>query len=94
MRSLDPRRYIVRFQVDSRDCSIDCLLIIAIAVLALCFAILRSPFGFLVVLVAGVLPGYVIGRLRGGSGIIAGALSESACAAVLFIIFDLAKKAW
>ncbi len=60
-------------------------LIIVIAVFAACLAMLRSPFGFLVLLVCGALPGYVIGRIRGGSGIIAGALSESACVAVLSI---------
>jgi hypothetical protein len=60
-------------------------LIIVIAVFAACLAMLRSPVGFLVLLVWGALPGYVIGRIRGGSGIIAGALSESACTAALFI---------
>jgi hypothetical protein len=60
-------------------------LIIAIAVIAVCLALLPSPFGFLLFLVCGALPGYVIGRIRGGSGIIAGALSESACATAVFI---------
>ena len=59
--------------------------IVVIAILAVCCAVLRSPFAFVVVLVGGALPGYVIGRVRGGAGIIAGALSESACAALLFI---------
>ncbi len=58
---------------------------------------LRSPFGFLVALVGGVLPGYVIGRIRGGSGIIAGALSESACTTALFIAlisYDMYRVPW
>jgi hypothetical protein len=60
-------------------------LIIVIAVFAACLAMLRSPVGFLVLLVWGALPGYVIGRIRGGSGIFGGALSESACTALLFL---------
>ncbi len=53
-------------------------LIVLIALCGLFFAALRTPFGFLAVYALAALPGFLIGRARGGSGIVAGALSESA----------------
>ncbi len=74
-------------------------LIIVIAVFAACFALLRSPFGLNVVyggavpfgLYFCVLPGFLIGRARGGSGIIGGAFSEAVAAAMLVIVLSSPK---
>ncbi len=60
-------------------------LIIVVAVFAVCFALLRSPIGLLVAYLLLFLPGFLISRAHGGSGILAGALSESAFSAVLSI---------
>jgi hypothetical protein len=67
-------------------------LIVLIAICGVCFAPLRTPFGFVVVcvgviFVVAALPGFFIGRALGGSGIIAGALSEAA-------VFVLVMVAW
>ncbi len=67
------------------------LLIVLIAVCGVSFALLRTPFGFIVVYVGAALPGFLIGRARGGSGIIAGAISESAVLGLLtvgLIVYD------
>ena len=58
-------------------------LIVLIAICGVCFALLRTPFGFVVVCVGFVLPGFLIGRARRSAGIIAGALSASIIAALL-----------
>jgi hypothetical protein len=52
-------------------------LIVVIAICGVSFALLRTPALPVVVAIAMVLPGFLIGRARGGSGIIAGALSMS-----------------
>jgi hypothetical protein len=47
-----------------------------IALCAVCFALLRMPAGvFLVIMVGPVLPGFIIGRVKGGMGILGGMLS-------------------
>ena len=43
----------------------------------LLFALLRTPFGFLVVAFGFVVPGFLIERARGGDGVIGGAISAS-----------------
>ena len=68
-------------------------LLIIIAICGVSFALLRTPFGFLVVLVAMVLPGFFLGRARGGSGVIAGAFSMSALTALLAAIMILFRAA-
>ena len=68
-------------------------LLVIIAVCGVSFALLRTPFGFLVVLVAMVLPGFFIGRARGGSGVIAGAFSMSGLTALLAAILILFGEA-
>lgn len=50
-------------------------LIALIAICAVVFALLRTPFGFLVIAFGSVLPGFLIERARGGAGILGGALS-------------------
>jgi hypothetical protein len=57
-------------------------LIVWIAVCGVAFAIMRMPYGFIAVFFFVVFvglpgPGFAIGRARGGSGIIGGALSTS-----------------
>jgi hypothetical protein len=75
-----------------------------IAVCAVCFALLRTPIGFVAlrnaglfgVWASGVLPGFLIARARNGHGVFGGALSFSAwtgllvLALVTFPAFDLA----
>ena len=58
-----------RFQFTIRQ------LIALIAICAVAFALLRTPFGFLIIAFAVVLPGFLLERARGGKGIIGGALS-------------------
>jgi hypothetical protein len=60
-----------RFQFTIRQ------LIALIAICAVAFALLRTPFGFLIIAFALVLPGFLLerARARGGKGIIGGALS-------------------
>jgi hypothetical protein len=48
-----------------------------IAICAVAFALLRTPFEFLVVAFGFVVPGFLIGRARGGDGVIGGAISAS-----------------
>jgi hypothetical protein len=64
-------------------------LIVWIAIFGVCFALLRTPFGFVVVCVGAALPGFFIGRARGGSGIISGALSEAAVFGLLMFALIL-----
>jgi hypothetical protein len=52
-------------------------LILMIAGCAIVLALLRTPFGFLVIAFGFVLPGFIVGRARGGDGVIGGALSAS-----------------
>lgn len=70
------------------------LLIVLIAVCGVSLALLRTRFGFIVVYVGAALPGFLIGRARGGSGIIAGAISESVILGFLaigLIVYDSAR---
>jgi hypothetical protein len=76
--------------------------IVVVALCAVCLALLRSRVGFGIlfgilcagglllgfsaVAYAGVLPGFLIGRVRGGSGIIAGAISFSVTATLLLLV--------
>jgi hypothetical protein len=48
-----------------------------IAVCAVTFALLRTPFGFVVVAFGFVVPGFLIERAGGGDGVIGGAVSAS-----------------
>jgi len=61
-------------------------LIVLIAICAVAFALLRTPFGFLVIAIASVLPGFLIERARGGEGILGGAVSASLTVACLSVI--------
>jgi hypothetical protein len=56
-----------------------------VAICALLFAVLRTPFGFLVLAIGCVLPGFWIGRARGGSGVLGGGLCASLIACALAI---------
>ena len=70
------------------------LLVVLIAVCGVSFALLRTPFGFVVAYVGAALPGFLIGRARGGSGVIAGAVSESVVIGFLtvgLILYDSAR---
>jgi hypothetical protein len=77
-------------------------LIVLIAICGVFFAVLRTPlgflavyvFGFLAVYVGAILPGFLIGRARGGSGIIAGALSASALLVVGWIWHVAPQPPW
>ena len=60
-------------------------LILLIAGCAVVLALLRTPFGFLVVAFGFVLPGFLIERARGGSGVLGGGLSASLIAGGLVI---------
>lgn len=52
-------------------------LLLLIAGCAVALALLRTPFGFVVVAFGVVLPGFLIERAKGGAGILGGALSAS-----------------
>jgi hypothetical protein len=56
-----------------------------IAVCAVAFALLRTPFGFIVVAFGFVIPGFIIERARGGDGVVGGALSASLFAGGLVV---------
>jgi uncharacterized PurR-regulated membrane protein YhhQ (DUF165 family) len=56
-----------------------------IAICAVTFALLRTPFGFVLVPVGFVVPGFLIGRARGGDGVIGGAISASLIAGGLML---------
>jgi hypothetical protein len=61
-------------------------LIALIAICAVAFALLRTPFAFLVIALALVLPGFLIERARGGEGILGGAISASLIVAFLGVL--------
>lgn len=81
MRGIDKEKAmrLSRFQFTIRR------LILLVAICAVAFALLRTPFGFLVIAIVMVLPGFLIHRSRGGDGILGGALSTAlvVCAAGL-----------
>ena len=54
-----------------------------IAICAVVFALLQTPFGFVVVAFGFVVPGFLIERARGGEGVVGGACSASLIASGL-----------
>ena len=64
-------------------------LIVVVAVCAVCFALLRTPGGVLILYTGVILPGFVIERSRGGSGILGGALSASTISASVIFVANL-----
>jgi hypothetical protein len=62
-----------------------------IVLCALVFALVRTPFAPLVVMVCIVLPGFIIGRRNGGNGILGGTVAGClaggiAAVAILFVL--------
>jgi hypothetical protein len=64
-------------------------LIVVVAVCAVCFALLRTPGGVLILYTGVILPGFMIERSRGGPGILGGALSASTITASLVVVVNL-----
>ena len=64
-------------------------LIAWIAVCAVLLAVLRTPFAFVAFAIAAVLPGFLLERARGGSGILGGTLSSCLIAVSLLPVFFL-----
>jgi hypothetical protein len=64
---------------------------------ALVFALLRTPFAPLVVMVCVVLPGFLIGRSNGGNGILggtaAGCLAGGIAAVAILIVLAFSRDA-
>jgi hypothetical protein len=56
-----------------------------IALCAFCFAVLRTPFAPLIVAIGGVLPGFILSRANGGTGIRGGTL----CGCLVFITYGI-----
>jgi hypothetical protein len=61
-------------------------LLLLVAGCAVVLAMIRSPFGFLVVAFGAVIPGFALERAKGGDGILGGALSACLCAGGLAIV--------
>jgi hypothetical protein len=72
-----------RFQFKIRQ------LIVVVAVCAVCFALLRTPGGVLILYAGVILPGFMIERARGGPGILGGALSAATITASLVVLASL-----
>ena len=69
-------------------------LIVVVAVCAVCFALLRTPGGVLILYTGVILPGFTIERARGGPGILGGALSASTITASLVAVVNLLAMMW
>jgi hypothetical protein len=69
-------------------------LIVVVAVCAVCFALLRTPGGVLILYTGVILPGFMIERSRGGPGILGGALSASTITASLVVVVTLLAVMW
>ena len=69
-------------------------LIVVVAVCAVCFALLRTPGGVLILYTGVILPGFMIERSRGGPGILGGACQRLRLPRRSSVVANLLAMMW